>query len=234
MTIVRVPVRITASLGTSSAIPPAPPSATQALVLINKLPLAGSVDTLVDDVALLSFPGTGATGPTGPMGVTGPTGPMGATGPTGPMGVTGPIGPTGPVPVSAFRASKTASQMVAVGPAVQITFTTVNFDVNGEYNAATSTFTAAQDGVYQFAVTLMLASAATDVFLQLQVNGAGNSAVQQRINQVTSPTSVILTAIVSLVAGDAVRVMLVTGSATVTNFTGINGVSHFEAARFPS
>ncbi|MGK9183779.1 NTTRR-F1 domain [Priestia filamentosa] len=83
---------------------PAPLGSTQAFVLINTGPQAGTADILVDDVALLAIP-TGATGdigPTGPTGATGdigPTGPTGATGnigPTGPMGATGDIGPTGP------------------------------------------------------------------------------------------------------------------------------------------
>ena len=61
---------------------PAPAGTTQALVLINKLPLAGSADVFADDVALLTA--IGAQGPAGPTGATGPTGPTGPTGTTGP------------------------------------------------------------------------------------------------------------------------------------------------------
>ncbi|WP_412762099.1 NTTRR-F1 domain, partial [Priestia endophytica] len=82
---------------------PAPPSATQAFVLINTGPQVETADILVDDVSLLTVIGvTGPTGPTGPTGATGdlgPTGPTGATGdlgPTGPTGATGDLGPTGP------------------------------------------------------------------------------------------------------------------------------------------
>ncbi|WP_156900293.1 NTTRR-F1 domain, partial [Alicyclobacillus contaminans] len=57
---------------------PAPPGTTQALVLINQLPQAGSPDTLVDDVSFITS--VSSSGPTGP---TGPAGPTGATGPTG-------------------------------------------------------------------------------------------------------------------------------------------------------
>jgi hypothetical protein len=81
---------------------PAPTGITQALVLINKLPQAGSPDVLVDDV---SFIATGPTGPTGPTGVTGPTGATGAaghTGVTGPTGATGPTGVTGPTGPGTF------------------------------------------------------------------------------------------------------------------------------------
>jgi len=81
---------------------PAPAGTTQALILINKLPLAGSADTIVDDVALLAI--TGVIGPTGPQGLQGPTGsqglqgvqgPIGPTGPQGLQGLQGPTGPTG-------------------------------------------------------------------------------------------------------------------------------------------
>ncbi|MCY8434002.1 NTTRR-F1 domain, partial [Bacillus haynesii] len=65
---------------------PAPPGTTQAFILINNIPQAGTASVLVDDVALLSVEGGG--GPTGATGATGPTGATGATGPTGPTGVT--------------------------------------------------------------------------------------------------------------------------------------------------
>lgn len=71
-----------------------------AFVLINTLPLAGSANVLVDDVALLNAvggsDGSGATGATGNTGVTGATGPTGAgTGVTGATGATGSTGATG-------------------------------------------------------------------------------------------------------------------------------------------
>ncbi|WP_141391423.1 NTTRR-F1 domain, partial [Aneurinibacillus migulanus] len=47
----------------------APPGTTSAVVIIFKLPLAGSSDVLVDDIALLRSNGVpGPTGPTGPTG----------------------------------------------------------------------------------------------------------------------------------------------------------------------
>ncbi|PTY75922.1 hypothetical protein B5V88_13475, partial [Heyndrickxia sporothermodurans] len=53
---------------------PAPAGTTQAFVLINKLPLTGSADILVDDVSLLLSEAMGSPGPTGPTGPTGVTG----------------------------------------------------------------------------------------------------------------------------------------------------------------
>ncbi|MEH7521557.1 NTTRR-F1 domain, partial [Priestia megaterium] len=53
---------------------PAPPNTTQAFILIYTSPQAGTANVLVDDVALLVAPDTGATGPTGPAGATGATG----------------------------------------------------------------------------------------------------------------------------------------------------------------
>lgn len=77
-------------------VSPAPAEATQALILINKLPLAGSSDMVLDDIALLAVNApTGATGATGPAGPTGATGPQGATGAPGPTGATGLQGATG-------------------------------------------------------------------------------------------------------------------------------------------
>lgn len=61
---------------------PAPTGATQALVLVNKLPETGTAGILVDDVSLLAVIGDG-------MGPTGPTGPIGPAGPTGPEGPKG-------------------------------------------------------------------------------------------------------------------------------------------------
>lgn len=57
---------------------PAPAGATQALVMVNKLPQAGSAAIIVDDVSLLAVEGmSGVTGPTGATGPAGPTGPQG-------------------------------------------------------------------------------------------------------------------------------------------------------------
>ncbi|WP_372629300.1 NTTRR-F1 domain [Cohnella sp.] len=78
----------------------APEGTTQAHIVIQTYPIAGTANLLVDDVALLATSGSGPTGPTGPTGVTGPTGPTGMMGPTGPTGVTGSIGPTGPTGVT--------------------------------------------------------------------------------------------------------------------------------------
>ncbi|QTH41385.1 NTTRR-F1 domain [Cohnella sp. LGH] len=75
----------------------APAGTTQAHIVIQTYPIAGTANLLVDDVALLATSGSGPTGPTGP------TGPMGETGPTGPTGVTGPIGPTGPTGPGVFQ-----------------------------------------------------------------------------------------------------------------------------------
>ncbi|MED1525643.1 NTTRR-F1 domain [Bacillus licheniformis] len=72
---------------------PAPPSTTQAFILINNIPQVGTANVLVDDVALLSV--EGGEGPTGATGATGATGPTGATGATGTTGATGATGPTG-------------------------------------------------------------------------------------------------------------------------------------------
>ncbi|MES9769602.1 NTTRR-F1 domain, partial [Priestia megaterium] len=47
---------------------PAPPNTTQAFILIYTSPQAGTANVLVDDVALLVAPDTGATGPTGATG----------------------------------------------------------------------------------------------------------------------------------------------------------------------
>ncbi|CAG7651195.1 hypothetical protein PAESOLCIP111_06266 [Paenibacillus solanacearum] len=85
----------------------APAGTTQALVLINKLPLSGSADMFVDDAALLDAAGLrGPTGPTGPSGATGAIGSTGATGATGdpgPIGATGATGATGPTGAQAAR-----------------------------------------------------------------------------------------------------------------------------------
>ncbi|MFZ7102488.1 MAG: NTTRR-F1 domain, partial [Peptococcaceae bacterium] len=63
---------------------PAPAGAAQALVLVNKLPAAGTAEIIVDDVALLV-----AESVIGPTGATGAAGVTGATGATGAAGVTG-------------------------------------------------------------------------------------------------------------------------------------------------
>ena len=77
----------------------APATATQALVLVKKLPLAGSASLAFDDVSLVALSGmtgdTGATGATGATGVTGVTGATGAAGSTGDSGATGTTGGTG-------------------------------------------------------------------------------------------------------------------------------------------
>ncbi|MET3505397.1 NTTRR-F1 domain [Halalkalibacter oceani] len=73
----------------------APLGTTQALILINKLPQAGSPAVIVDDVALLVVASEGTVGPTGPAGPTGAMGPSGPRGATGEPGITGPTGPAG-------------------------------------------------------------------------------------------------------------------------------------------
>ncbi|MFL1664405.1 NTTRR-F1 domain, partial [Bacillus cereus] len=74
---------------------PAPPQATQAIVLIQKFSQPSSANVLVDDIALLVFTSSPGLGPTGATGITGPTGATGSTGIKGPTGVTGLTGPTG-------------------------------------------------------------------------------------------------------------------------------------------
>jgi len=76
---------------------PEPTGTTQALIVVNKLPFAGSTAVLVDDVALLTGTGSiGPPGPAGPAGPQGPEGPQGPQGPEGPQGLQGPVGPEGP------------------------------------------------------------------------------------------------------------------------------------------
>ncbi|PEU80205.1 hypothetical protein CN394_14635, partial [Bacillus anthracis] len=159
---------------------------------------------------------------------TGPTGETGATGPTGPTGA------TGPTPQSAFRAVNTQSQLLGTG-FTQVVFPTEQFDLNNEYNTATSTFIPAQGGVYLVQATVALSGGGPnalrlDIFVNnntraLEVENIFAGALM--INTVTVST------ILQLGAGESVNIFAVCQPSPFNTFSGLDTV-HFEAARFPS
>ena len=202
----------------------APQGATQAFVLINSLPQAGTADILVDDVALLTAP----SGPTGPTGATGPPGP------TGPTGATGATGETGPAePKSAFRATSNSSGIFPPSQNNQVIFEIEQFDIDSEYNPLSSTFTAKQAGVYAFSASVMLRSSPnTPVRLHLLVNGVRTTGVLQIINP--ELVTMELSTIVRLTAGSTVNVFLETSLSIVELVGRASQFNHFEGARFPS
>ncbi|MDR6555056.1 C1q-like domain-containing protein [Paenibacillus qinlingensis] len=175
----------------------------------------------------------GSTGATG-VGVTGATGPTGSTGLTGATGVTGPTGPT--MPISAFRASANVNQQLpSFSATTKVLFTLEIFDLNNEYNTATSTFTPTYSGIYAVTVTLSLnPKSGTNYTADIRVNGNTQISIRYEPNGAPSLVeTMLLNGILQLQAGDIVQVFAINpqGEGRILgNPTG----THFEAARFPS
>jgi hypothetical protein len=153
------------------------------------------------------------------------------------------------MPISAFRASKIANQTIPAGapspipPAspTLITFTNEIFDRNLEYDGE-STFTAKQDGVYQFSVSLFLTTgnnAIIDLYIVVDnnISHPQTSVVRELISSSNNAKSVDLTTIIELKTNQTVNVYVnisTGGTANGSPPPGFSNYSHFEGARFPS
>ncbi|WP_232300742.1 exosporium leader peptide [Bacillus mycoides] len=149
-----------------------------------------------------------------------------------PLPESGPTGNTGLE--SAFRAIKTTDQSISANALSIITFETIEFDLNNEYDR-TSTFSPQQDGVYLIiaAVTFEPTDISVNYVTQalISVNNSfiagsdnfmgGNSGFLNAVNPST---------IVQLQAGDVVRISA--SSSVAGQFLAV--LSHFEATRLPS
>ncbi|WP_339797759.1 hypothetical protein MKY19_22430 [Paenibacillus sp. FSL R5-0744] len=170
--------------------------------------------------------------------VTGATGATGVTGVTGATGTTGATGVTGPVPVSAFRVNKDDQQQL-IGDTV-ITFQTVEFDLNGEFNPLTSTFTPIQNGIYLIIGSIFFVNNLVADFkasVRIEKNGvvvAEDSEVS--LGSFGNAIYVEVSSILLLQAGDQVRIRAnaLSGTIFAQGGIGLPERCHFEAARFPS
>jgi hypothetical protein len=182
----------------------------------------------------------GATGPTGPTGANGANGSAGATGPTGAngsAGVTGPTGangPTGPA-ISGnttdttrccFAATNSATLSFSKGANNLVTFNSVVFDQNSNFNTSTSTFTAPVTGTYLFTylIDLYTVNGTTEFYAFLQVNGTTDYFICE-----INPTAVISSGfcttgshIIKLTAGNTAQ-LYVFGSGGTSTYSLYSG-----------
>lgn len=179
----------------------------------------------------------GVPGPAGPQGVPGPAGPQGVPGLAGPQGATGPTGPEGPpgpVVQSAFRAVKTVNQAITPG-ANLITFENEEFDLNAEYNPATSAFIPEQDGIYLIKATAFFSPTEPSdnvvaIFISLDGGVSGVDFANELMRANVLFNIVAVSTIVQLRAGDVVQIF---GGGSVPGSLFANSTL-FSAARFPS
>jgi hypothetical protein len=179
----------------------------------------------------------GAPGPAGPQGVPGPAGPPGAPGPAGPPGPTGPTGPEGPpgpVTQSAFRVQKEGNQPLAELTRTLVTFQSVVFDLNNEYDPAISAFVPQQDGVYMISSTVVISpESPTEHEAGLFITLAGGTIFLDFSNELMTGginNIINLSTIAWLNAGDQVQIF----AQSFMNGEIEGAFSHFSAARFPS
>ncbi|MGM0875623.1 MAG: hypothetical protein ACQEWV_12655 [Bacillota bacterium] len=166
----------------------------------------------------------------------------GATGPQGPTGLPGEQGtqvPLGPVePESAFRAEKLSGAQDYTANNLKVTYPDQVFDLNDEYDPATSTFVPKQSGVYSICASLFFLRNDSDIdaFLELTIRVNGMDRVEGRQFVAAgiggfSPV-IDICSIIELQANQMVDVSFFanqSGSIQPAPFS-----THFEAARFPS
>ncbi|MGM0836375.1 MAG: hypothetical protein ACQEV7_09480 [Bacillota bacterium] len=140
---------------------------------------------------------------------------------------------------SAFRAINVQNQPVVSGD--QVLYPVVEFDLNDEYDAATSTFIPKQDGIYSLTASLAFFPESDNtavnysVDIAIRVNGEFALAGQSFQGQdffLTLVTATTVSGILQLNAGDEVDVQFFI-SPTLNGFIDPRPWStHFEAARF--
>lgn len=128
---------------------------------------------------------------------------------------------------SAFRAVNAANQPITVGTRVQVAFGQEQFDLGGEYNPATSTFTARQSGVYTFIASVLFRpdpiTAASQVALAITVNNV--IVATEAATFATGDGTLDTSTIVKLRRGDDVRVIFTSNQAGSIVFSE---ATHFE------
>ncbi|GHH97948.1 ABC transporter permease [Neobacillus kokaensis] len=153
---------------------------------------------------------------------------------------------------SGFRAFSTTNQPVVGGSVFPVLFQDdftppYGFDVMGEYDPATSTFTAHQDGVYSILASIGFEPNSTlapvNFAVEVDIILNGTDLLTTDLDNVPVelfgvPVVVSTSSIVQLNAGDTLSVQF---SAFSREIGFVNGVilglpfnTHFEAARFPS
>jgi len=183
---------------------PAPPGTTQAFILINTLPQAGTSDIVVDDVALFAAESAGTTGVTESAEAAGVTGATGATGATGTSAAT-----------INFRAEKNIEQSYMSGSITQVACDDIIYNTGNGYSAETNTFTAPISGIYLFVAAVGFNRAGSGDDISLRINKNGRTISGTTFFDDSLSTAVIqVSTIINLVNGDQV---------TVSFFNGQNG-----------
>ncbi|SFD67738.1 C1q domain-containing protein [Paenibacillus catalpae] len=128
---------------------------------------------------------------------------------------------------SAFRAVSNQFQTVLSTRVPQVIYAQEEFDLENEYNPATSTFTPEQNGVYSFTASVLFGSepvTSVSVTLAVLVN---NDVKLSSLETLSSGRGIVLTTgIVRLRKGDAVTVVIQTSAegfistSTGTRFEG--------------
>ncbi|MCY9503289.1 hypothetical protein, partial [Paenibacillus larvae] len=133
---------------------------------------------------------------------------------------------------SAFRARASIDQIFTTTGPFYVAFQTVEYDLNGEYNPATSTFVSSQGGVYTISVSLMLAADPSVEFVSLALEGPNFSGTIfiRNTDHPDLPFTVNFTAQMNFAPGDSVRVFLQPNAGMVT-VVADPIYTHFEAAK---
>ncbi|MCY9639806.1 hypothetical protein M5W85_29185, partial [Paenibacillus thiaminolyticus] len=133
---------------------------------------------------------------------------------------------------SAFRARASADQIITPPGPFYLSFQSVDYDLNGEYNPATSTFVASEGGVYTISVSLLLVANSLVEFIALVLEGPNNSGTLfiRNLDQPDLAFTVNYTAQMNFNPGDTLRVNLVP-NAGVVRVVADPVYTHLEAAR---
>ncbi|KFM98935.1 ABC transporter permease [Bacillus clarus] len=141
------------------------------------------------------------------------------------------------VRASAFRARNTMTQNVPVNTFVKVLFQNEQFDLANEYNPATSIFSPRTRGVYSVLGTIGFLPNNTNLNyrarVEIRVNGNFAIAIDNDFfGPINFGNVVNVSTILQLEAGDQVEIFAQSSIAGVIDTSA--GVTHFEAARFPS
>ncbi|MFL1673198.1 hypothetical protein ABTW76_09080, partial [Paenibacillus dendritiformis] len=133
---------------------------------------------------------------------------------------------------SAFRARASSDQIILNPGPFNLFFQTVEYDLNGEYNPATSTFVSSEGGVYTISVSLLLVANPQVEFVALVLEGPNNSGrlFIRNTDKPDFPFTVNFTAQMNFNPGDSMRVFLVP-NAGVVRVVADPILNHWEAAR---
>ena len=137
---------------------------------------------------------------------------------------------------SAFRAVNNANQAVPANTFVKVLYQNEQFDLENEYNPATSTFVPREDGVYLIIGSISFLPNNTAINyrarVEIRINGVVNATIDNDFfGPIVFGNVVSVSSILRLQAGDTVEIFAQSSTAGTFTAGTVESATHFEAAR---